>query len=131
VDGQGRTPLTFVLTADLADYLADAIDADLQPGERIDLGWDRPTSIAEVAELLSRAADRTIEVRAIPPLVTRAVGALVGPFVPSMKDTASMFRWFDTGEYVAGTARQTEVFGQPPTAEDVIKRLAEQLHANG
>jgi hypothetical protein len=42
-----------------------------------------------------------------------------------------MFRWFDTGEYVADTARQTEVFGQPPTAEDVIKRLAEQLHANG
>jgi uncharacterized protein YbjT (DUF2867 family) len=129
--GKARTPLTFVLTADLAGYLADAIDADLQPGERIDLGWDRPTSIAEVAELLSCAADRTIKVRAIPPLVTRAVGALVGPFVPSMKDTASMFRWFDTGEYVADTARQTEVFGQPPTAEDAIKRLAQQLHANG
>jgi nucleoside-diphosphate-sugar epimerase len=34
-------------------------------------------------------------------------------------------------EYVSDTARQTEVFGQPPTAEDAIKRLAEQLHANG
>jgi len=84
-----------------------------------------------VAELLSCAADRTIKVRAIPPLVTRAVGALVVPFVPSMKDTASMFRWFDTGEYVADTARQTEVFGQPPTAEDAIKCLAEHLHAIG
>jgi uncharacterized protein YbjT (DUF2867 family) len=44
------------------------------------------------------------------------------------KDTASMFRWFDTGEYLADAARQTEVFGQPPTAKDAIKRVAEQLH---
>ncbi|MFD6160488.1 SDR family oxidoreductase [Nocardia sp. NPDC060256] len=125
--GKARIPLTFVLTADLAGYLAAAVDADLRSGERIDLGWDHPTSIAEVAALLSRAADRTIKVRAIPPLVIRAAGALAGPFVPSVKDTAAMVRWFDTGEYVADTVRQTEVFGPPPTAEDATKRLAEQL----
>jgi nucleoside-diphosphate-sugar epimerase len=33
-------------------------------------------------------------------------------------------------ENVSDTARQTEVFGRPPIAEDAIKRLAEQLHAN-
>ncbi|MEU6580461.1 SDR family oxidoreductase [Nocardia sp. NPDC046763] len=127
--GKARTPLTFVLTADLAGQLAAAVDADLHPGERIDLGWDRPTSITEVAELLGRAADRTIKVRAVPPLVTRAAGALVGPFVPSLKDMAAMLRWFDTGQYVADTTRQTEVFGRPPTAEDATERLAAQLLA--
>ena len=33
--GSPRTPLTFVLTADLADYLAAAVDADVTPGERL------------------------------------------------------------------------------------------------
>ncbi|MFI7670326.1 NAD(P)H-binding protein [Nocardia sp. NPDC049526] len=128
--GKARTPLTFVLTADLAGYLAAAVDADLTPGERIDLGWNRPTSITEVAELLGRAADRTIRVRAVPPLVTRAAGALVGPFAPSIKDMTSMFRWFDSGEYIADIVRQTEVFGRPPTPEDATKRLAGQLLVN-
>src|SRR5215216_4167364 len=39
--GSARTPLTFVLTADLAGYLAAAIEADVTAGERIDIGWDR------------------------------------------------------------------------------------------
>ncbi|MGW4531819.1 SDR family oxidoreductase [Nocardia sp. NPDC004340] len=127
--GKARTPLTFVLTADLAGYLAAAVDADVRPGERIDLGWNRPTSIADIAELLGRATDRAITVRAIPPLLIRVAGALVGPFAPSLKDMAAMVRWFDSGNYVADTTRQAEVFGAPPTAEAAVARLAEQLRA--
>ncbi len=39
--GSARVPLTFVLSADLAAYLVAAVDADIAPGERIDIGWDR------------------------------------------------------------------------------------------
>ncbi len=125
--GSTRTPLTFVLTDDLADYLAAAVDADLRRGERIDIGWNRPVSIGETAELLGTAAGRRIRVLALPPLLTRAAGVLAGPFMPMVKDMAAMFRWFDTGNYIADTSRQTEVFGPAPVAEDAIERLARQL----
>src|SRR5215208_4490969 len=45
--GSARTPLTFVLTADLAGYLAAAVEADVTAGERIDIGWDRPVGMQE------------------------------------------------------------------------------------
>lgn len=58
--GRTGTPLTFVLTSDLAGYLAAAVDADTAPGERVDIGWDRPASITETTELLSAATNTTI-----------------------------------------------------------------------
>jgi uncharacterized protein YbjT (DUF2867 family) len=42
--GTKTVPLTFVLTSDVAGYLAAAVDADVAPAERIDIGWDRPVS---------------------------------------------------------------------------------------
>lgn len=125
--GETDVPLTFVLSSDLAAYLAAAVDADVADGERIDIGWDRPVSIREVAALLSEAASTTIAVRAIPAGVTRAVGVLVGRFVPLVKDMAAMFRWFDSGDYVADTRRQTKLFGTPPSAEEAITDLAREL----
>jgi hypothetical protein len=43
------------------------------------------------------------------------------------KDLAAMMGWFQTGKYVADTARQAEVFGTPPTAEDAVGRLVTSL----
>ena len=127
--GRKDVPLTFILTSDLAGYLAQAVDADVKDGERIDIGWDRPVSISQAVALLSEATATTIKVRAIPPLITRAAGAVVGLFVPFVKDMASMFRWFDSGKYVADTRRQTEVFGKPPTAENAVNALAVELRS--
>lgn len=45
--GSPTIPLTFVLTPDLAGYLADAVDAAGVEGERIDIGWDRPVRSAK------------------------------------------------------------------------------------
>jgi uncharacterized protein YbjT (DUF2867 family) len=42
--GSPMIPLTFVLTQDVAGYLADAVDAPGVEGQRIDIGWDRPVS---------------------------------------------------------------------------------------
>jgi hypothetical protein len=38
-----------------------------------------------------------------------------------------MVDWFDTGNYVADTTRQGEVFGPVPTAEDAVARFAGSL----
>ncbi|WP_238009514.1 SDR family oxidoreductase [Dactylosporangium sp. AC04546] len=127
--GKTTVPLTFVLTGDLATYLAAAVDADITGSERVDIGWDRPVSVRELAGLMSARANRPVKVRAIPSAVTRTAGLLAGPFVPMVKDMVAMFRWFDSGRYVADTRRQAQLFGPVPTAEDAVARLAATLNS--
>jgi len=125
--GSATILLTFVLTHDLAGYLADAVDAPGVDGQRIDIGWDRPVSIEEIAEISGRLLGRRIRVRTIPAGLINGAGAVVGRFNPMVKDMASMMQWFQTGRYVADPARQREVFGLVPTAEDAIARLIGSL----
>lgn len=125
--GSPRIPMSFVLTSDLAGYLAAAVEADIASGERIDIGWDRPVSMFEIAAIAGHLADRPIKVRSIPAGLIHAAGRVVGPFVPIVRDMANMGDWFQTGRYVADTARQAEVFGRVPTAEDAVARFASAL----
>jgi uncharacterized protein YbjT (DUF2867 family) len=125
--GKTSVPLTFVRTSDLAAYLAQAVDADAVDGERIDIGWDRPVSIAEVADQVGGLAGTTIKVRAVPSGIARVAGAVAGPFMPILTDMTAMFRWFDTGRYVADPRRQQELFGPAPRAEDALAELTEEL----
>ncbi|MCD5315818.1 SDR family oxidoreductase [Kineosporia babensis] len=127
--GKSTVPMTFVHTAHLAAYLAAAVDADTDDGERIDIGWEQPATLAEIAGLMSSQAGTPIKVRAIPPVITRTAGALVGGFVPLVKDMAAMFAWFDSGRYVADTRRQAQLFGPPPTAEATVSQLVAELSA--
>lgn len=124
-----EAPLTFVRTDDLAGYLAAAVDADVKDGERIDIGWTRPISMKEFAEIGSRHATGRIKIRPIPRKLLTAVGMIIGrwqPLVPDMAAMAAMAKWFDTGEYVADITRQAQVFDQVQTPEDAIARFAEQ-----
>lgn len=125
--GTKTVPLTFVLTSDLAGYLAAAVDADVADGERIDIGWDRPVSMQDIADISSAIAGEQISVRSVPAPVINVLGAALGPFVPMVKDMSSMLAWFETGKYVADTTRQAEVFGPVPTAEDAVARFARSL----
>jgi uncharacterized protein YbjT (DUF2867 family) len=125
--GSPQTRLTFVLMADLAGYLADAVDAEVAPGERIDIGWDRPVGMQDVAAIATRLLGEPMKVRSIPAPVIRTAGAVLGPFVPMVKDMSAMFSWFETGRYVADTARQAQVFGPVPTAEEAVARFATSL----
>ncbi|WP_262699499.1 MULTISPECIES: SDR family oxidoreductase [Streptomyces] len=121
--GSDRTALTFVLTADLAQYLAAAVDADATAGERIDIGWDRPVGMGEIADIAGRLLGERIKVRSVPAGLLRAIGRLIGPVAPFAKDMAAMVDWFGTGKYVADTTRQRALFGAVPTAEDAVTRL--------
>jgi uncharacterized protein YbjT (DUF2867 family) len=125
--GTKTVPLTFVLTSDLAGYLAEAVDADVGTDERIDIGWDRPVSMQEVADIASALVEETVKVRAVPAGLLRAVGVVAGRLMPGFKDLGAMLGWFETGKYVADTSRQAQVFGAVPTAEDAITRFAEGL----
>lgn len=127
--GKTGIPLTFVRMSDLAGYLAAAVDADARDGERIDIGWDRPVSMRELADLMGRRAGKKIKVWAVPSPVARTAGAVAGPFMPLLKDLAAMFHWFDTGGYVANPTRQEQLFGPVPTAEQALAQFADELRA--
>ena len=125
--GSPKIPLTFVLTQDLAGYLAEAVDAPGVDGQRIDIGWDRPVSIQDIAQISGQLLTQQIRVRTIPAGVINAAGAVVGRFSSTVNDMAAMMRWFQTGRYVADPSRQREVFGQLPTPEEAIARLLGSL----
>jgi uncharacterized protein YbjT (DUF2867 family) len=125
--GSPAIPTTYVLTSDVAGYLADAVDAPGVDGQRIDIGWDRPVSMQEIAQISGRLLGQQIRVRTIPAGLISAAAAVVGPFSPMAKDLEAMMRWFQTGHYVADPTRQGEVFGQVPTAEDAISRFVGSL----
>jgi uncharacterized protein YbjT (DUF2867 family) len=125
--GSPTIPLTFVLTQDLAGYLVDAVDAPGVDGQRIDIGWDRPVGVQEIARISGRLLGQQMRVRAIPTGLINTAGAVVGRFSPMVKDMTAMMRWFHTGRYVADPTRQGEVFGKVPTAEDAIGRLVSSL----
>jgi uncharacterized protein YbjT (DUF2867 family) len=125
--GKTTVPLTFVHTSELAAYLAAAVDAEVRDGERIDIGWDRPVSMREVADLMGRRAGKTIKLWAVPSAVTHAVGTVAGRFMPVVKDMAAMFGWIDSGRYVADPRRQGQLFGPVPTAEAALARLTDEL----
>ncbi|MGQ4437345.1 hypothetical protein [Streptomyces sp. SAS_260] len=59
--------------------------------------------------------------------VARAAGTVTSPFMPLIKDLAAMFRWFETGRYVADPHRQEQLFGPVPTAEEAITRFTGEL----
>ncbi|UZX03299.1 SDR family oxidoreductase [Arthrobacter sp. CDRTa11] len=125
--GDPHVPLTFVLTPDVAGYLAAAVDAPGVEGQRIDIGWDRPVSMQQVAEISGRLLAKHIGVRAVPARLVRTMSTVFGPVNPMLKDLGAMIDYFQTGRYVADTTRQREVFGAVPTAEDAIGRLITSL----
>jgi uncharacterized protein YbjT (DUF2867 family) len=125
--GSTTIPLTFVLTEDVADYLADALYVPGVDGQRIDIGWDRPVSIQEVAQVAGRLLGREIRVRSLPAGVINTISTVVGKVSPTVNDMGAMLRWFQTGQYVADPTRQREVFGEVPTAEEAIARLVQRL----
>src|ERR1700674_2570587 len=112
--GDSTVRQTFVYTPDLAEYLAAAVDADVDAGERIDIGWDRPLSAKELATIAGEILGHDLELMEIDPAQMRRPGMSD----EAMKDLMAMFDYFQSGRYVADTRRQAEVFGPVPVAEE-------------
>ncbi|VXA98508.1 NAD-dependent epimerase [Arthrobacter sp. 9V] len=124
--GSKDARLTFVLASDVAAYLAEAVDADIVEGERIDIGWSRSVSMHEAAVVAGRRAGKEIKVMSVPAGAIAALGKVTAKVLPLVGDMASMVAWFETGKYVADITRQEQVFGPAPTPEDAIRRVAER-----
>jgi uncharacterized protein YbjT (DUF2867 family) len=123
--GDKATRWSYVLTDDLASYLAKAAG---YPGtdihnQTIDVGWrDGPKSQQEIADVISEIAKRRLKIRILPWLVFHLLARPVRLF--SELDLIQMFLFFKKGVYVSNISKQEHFFGPAPTARDAITRWA-------
>ena len=122
--GSASVRWTYVHVDDVARYLAAAVDEPQAVGRRIDIGTDRPVSTREIADVFADILGRDIAVRSIPWPLLSAVTWPVGLVSERVNDTRAMVEYFHTGQYVADTSAQAEVFGDIPTIEDTLRRFA-------
>ena len=116
--GSVDVPITFVSTADLAGHIAAAVDAKVSGGERIDIGWDRPVSLSEVARISTDLLGHKVAAVPMDPAWLRQPSQSDEAF----RDFTAMVDHFNSGRYVADNRRQVEVFGPAPIAEDALRR---------
>ncbi len=112
----GMTPqgirITYIAPSEVARAIAMAVDEPRAVGQKIDLGSDRPLSGPEYAELISKLLGRPIR-----------LAQMQGGRGGSNDDMAAMFRFFQTGKYVADTRRQGELFGPIPKVEEAARQM--------
>ena len=120
--GDRHARWSWVFTDDLARYLAEAVDLGPEwSGRRIDIGWDRPVSTDELAEVIAAQHGAPVRVWALPWPVVSALGAVAGLLSATVRDIVAMLRFFRSGAYVADTTLQARAF-DVPTAEDAVGR---------
>ncbi len=104
--------ITYIAPNEVAHALARAVDEPRALGQKIDLGSDRPLSGPEYAELLGKLLGRPMQ-----------AAPMQGGGRALSEDMMAMFRFFQTGKYVADTRRQAELFGPVPKVEDAARRM--------
>lgn len=125
--GDKSTQWSYVLTADLADAMAQAAT---YPGaeidnQTIDIGWrDGPKSQKELAELIAQATGKPLKLWVAPWMVFSLLVRLVKPFSELGYDLLQMFLFFRTGKFVSDTTKQEQFFGPAPTAQEAIHKWA-------
>ncbi|MGI0055468.1 MAG: SDR family oxidoreductase [Thermoplasmata archaeon] len=116
----GMTPegirITYIAPSEVARALAMAVDEPKAVGQKIDLGSDRPLSGPEFAALLGQLLGRPMRVAQTQP----SRGG-------QSDDMMAMYRFFQTGKYVADTRRQAELFGPVPKVEEGARELLAAL----
>ncbi len=124
--GSEKAKWTYIGIDDVARSIATAVDAPGVEGKKIDLGWDRPVSTREIAEIFSHLLSRSIRVRTLSMGLVHGAAAIMGLFIPFARDAVSMMDYFLTGQYVADTSLQKKLAGSVPTVEETLKRYIEE-----
>ncbi len=107
--------ITYIAPSEVARAVALAVDEPRAVGQKIDLGSDRPLSGPEYVALIGKVLGRPVN--PAPPQGGRAAN----------DDMMAMFRFFQTGKYVADTRRQAELFGPVPKVEDAARQMLSGL----
>lgn len=127
--GDKTTRWSYVLTDDLASYLAKAAATNNKAidNETIDIGWrGGPKSQQEIADLISQVAAKPLKMWVIPWFVLQLLSRPVKLFSELGYDLIQMFLFFRTGVYVSDIAKQERFFGPAPVAKDAIALWAKK-----
>jgi uncharacterized protein YbjT (DUF2867 family) len=115
----GMTPagvrMTYIRPDEVARALALAVDEPRALNGHVDLGCDRPLSGPELKQILETLLGR--------PLQEAQMQGRGG----ASADMMAMFRFFQTGKYVADTRRQAELFGPVPKVEESVRSLLAEI----
>lgn len=110
------TRITYISPKEVARAMALALDEPRALGQKIDLGSDRPLSGPEYAELIGKLLGRSMSLARMP-------GGRGG----QSDDMMAMFRFFQTGKYVADTRQQAQLLGPVPRIEDAARDMLSAL----
>lgn len=78
--GSGTTPRNMIAVEDVAEAAVVALSRDDLAGQTIEIGgWENPTE-KEIAGLYANEAGKPLKLRTVPPLVLKALAALISPF---------------------------------------------------
>jgi uncharacterized protein YbjT (DUF2867 family) len=122
--GSASVRWTNVHVDDVARYLALAVDRPGTDGRRIDIGMDRAVSTNDLAAVFTQILGRDVTARGMPWPLLSFVARPVGVLSERVADMRAMIEYFHTGQYVADTSAQAEIFGDVPTVEDTLRRYA-------
>jgi uncharacterized protein YbjT (DUF2867 family) len=128
VIGSTKIKWSYILTDDLAEYLALAAVNPEVPEGIIDIATDEPMNTEQLAQYASEYTGHTVKLSSIPWPVIRVVFGLIGLFNPWMADLKKMFDFFLSGEYVADTSLQKRVFGKVPDTKGSVFRYFEMIN---
>jgi len=127
VMGSTTVKWTYILSDDVAKYLAIAALDDTIPLGRIDIGMNEPMNAEMLAKYASEYTGRPIKVGALPWALIGSVFSFAGLFKPEMTDLKKMFDYMFTGRYVADTSLQQKYFGEVPTVKESVFRYCQQI----
>jgi uncharacterized protein YbjT (DUF2867 family) len=120
--GSTKAKWSYILTDDLARYLALAAVKPEVPSGTIDIATDEPMNTEQLAQYASEYAGHTVKLSSMPWPVMRVIFGLIGLFNPWMADLKKMLDYFFTGEYIADTSLQKKVFGRVPGTRESVFR---------
>lgn len=125
--GSKTTKWSYILTDDLAGYLAKAAVDSTVPFGKIDIGMTEPMNMEQLVKYASEYSGLSITLRSTPWPIIGTIFAVAGIFKPLMGDLKKMFDYFFTGQYVADTRTQQKVFGEVPSLKDSVFRYCKQI----
>ena len=123
--GDKTTAWSYVLTEDLADYLAQAAKYPNETinNQTIDVGWsDGAKSQKELAQSISSITGKPLSILIIPWFIFSILRMPSKWFSELAYDFIQMFLFFKKGSFISNIELQNQFFGAAPNSKDVINR---------
>ena len=116
---------SIILADDVARYLAMSVNVPRAVGQRIPVAAETPISFGEIAATLSRLSDRKIRLQSPPGWMMKLALPIMGLFNPMMREMPAMMDFIASGDYVADTRLQRQLFDVRSTEDTLRQWLAQ------